>query len=281
MTQELAVQHDLGAAEIMERVIAVGDLSKLQPAERVAYYVKTCESLGLNPLTKPFEYINLNNKLTLYARKDATDQLRRRYNISIDKPSIDYIDDYIVVTVLARDGTGRTDSDIGVVSRKDMRGDFGNALMKAVTKAKRRVTLSICGLGMLDETEIETIPDAAPTMVNDAGEIVEPAKPRKATPRPAPPVNLAHVKGATTDVDQRFNSNGKPQLVFKIDGTQVLASEELAETWFDLEGGEHVAVTGEWKMSPSGVRFIAASHIERMATQAAQPAEEALFDVAV
>jgi hypothetical protein len=31
--------------------------------------------------------------------------------------------------------------------------------MKAVTKAKRRVTLSICGLGMLDETEVETIPN--------------------------------------------------------------------------------------------------------------------------
>lgn len=272
MTQELAVQHDLGAAEIMERVIAVGDLSKLQPAERVAYYVKTCESLGLNPLTKPFEYIQLNGKLTLYARKDATDQLRRRYGISIDKPSIDYIDDYIVVTVLARDGTGRTDSDIGVVSRKDMRGDFGNALMKAITKAKRRVTLSICGLGMLDETEIETIPDAAPTMVNDAGEIVEPAKPRKAAPR------LAHVEGIADYVDQRYASNGKPQLVFKIDSTQVLANGPLAETWFDLEGGESLAVTGEWKMSPSGVRFIAASHIERMA---AQPAEEALFDVAV
>jgi hypothetical protein len=29
--------------------------------------------------------------------------------------------------------------------------------MKAETKAKRRVTLSICGLGFLDETEVETL----------------------------------------------------------------------------------------------------------------------------
>jgi hypothetical protein len=35
-----------------------------------------------------------------------------------------------------------------------------NAMMKAETKAKRRVTLSICGLGMLDETEVESIPEA-------------------------------------------------------------------------------------------------------------------------
>src|SRR5262249_53952504 len=32
--------------------------------------------------------------------------------------------------------------------------------MRALTKAKRRVTLSICGLGMLDESEIESIKGA-------------------------------------------------------------------------------------------------------------------------
>ena len=48
---------------------------------------------------------------------------------------------------------------MGAVKKTDMQGNFGNALMKAVTKAKRRVTLSICGLGMLDETEVETIPN--------------------------------------------------------------------------------------------------------------------------
>jgi hypothetical protein len=35
-------------------------------------------------------------------------------------------------------------------------------MMKAVTKAKRRVTLSICGLGMLDETEVDSVPGATP-----------------------------------------------------------------------------------------------------------------------
>ena len=41
--------------------------------------------------------------------------------------------------------------------------------MKAETKAKRRATLSIVGLGLLDETETETIPGAK--LVN--GEVVE------------------------------------------------------------------------------------------------------------
>ena len=162
-------------ATIMEQVVATGNLAALTPEQRVNYYRSVCDSLGLNPLTQPFQYITLNGKLTLYARKDATDQLRSIKSISIDKPDIHFEDEWIIVTVVAQDAAGRRDADIGVVSRKDMRGDFGNALMKAVTKAKRRVTLSICGLGMLDETEIETIPAAQPVTVDAAtGEIIAP-----------------------------------------------------------------------------------------------------------
>lgn len=153
---------ELVKANALVGVLAMGDLSKLTPEQKVQHYTRVCESMGLNPLTRPFEYIVLNGKLTLYARKDATDQLRNLKGVSIEKPDIQFQDDWIVVTVTARTADGRTDADVGVVNKKDMRGDYGNALMKAVTKAKRRVTLSICGLGMLDETEVETIPDARP-----------------------------------------------------------------------------------------------------------------------
>jgi hypothetical protein len=146
--------------QAMEQVLLNGDLGALSAPERLNYYKSVCESLGLNPLTKPFEYIKLNGRLTLYARKDATDQLRKIYGISIAKPDIQLIEDQILVTVAATDASGRSDSDIGVVSKKDMGGSFANSLMKAITKAKRRVTLSICGLGMLDESEIEAIPSA-------------------------------------------------------------------------------------------------------------------------
>lgn len=172
MSGELTVQPT-GMAASIERVLVGGDLSKLTADQRVSYYRHTCQSLGLNPLTRPFEYITLNGKLTLYARKDATDQLRMLRGVSIDKPEITFQDDWIIVTVLARDKDGRTDSDLGVVNKKDMRGDYGNALMKAVTKAKRRVTLSICGLGMLDETEVQTIPDARPAHIDTlTGEVL-------------------------------------------------------------------------------------------------------------
>ena len=148
--------------EIMESVIVRGDLALLQPEERARYYSTVCSSVGLNPLTKPFEYITLNGKLTLYARKDATDQLRSLRGVSVAIVSRERIDDVYVVTARATMPDGRVDESIGAVWLGKITGEaLANALMKAETKAKRRVTLSICGLGMLDETEVETIPAAA------------------------------------------------------------------------------------------------------------------------
>ena len=141
-----------------ENVIMTGDLSKLTPDERGAYVSSVCNSLGLNPLTRPFEYITLNGKLTLYAKRDATDQLRSIKNISVEITDRQVLNDVYVVTAKATDPKGRADTSIGAVSIRGLNGDaLANAFMKAETKSKRRVTLSICGLGLLDETEVETI----------------------------------------------------------------------------------------------------------------------------
>lgn len=159
-------------AELLESVLLGGDLSKLNSAQRVSYYRQVCESIGLNPLTKPFDYIQLNNKLTLYAKKDATDQLRRIHGVSIDDVEITETDKQYIVKVKGHDNTGRADVELAVVNKSDMRGDTANAQMKAVTKGKRRLTLSLCGLGWLDETEVQTIPEAQPVTVTETGEIV-------------------------------------------------------------------------------------------------------------
>ena len=160
-------------AEIIEQVIAAGDLSKLSPADRTQYLLAVCDSLGLNSLTRPFEYITLNGKLTLYARKDATEQLRRKHGVSVVIVSREKIDDVYTVTARATDAKGRTDESIGAVSIGSLKGDaLCNAIMKAETKAKRRVTLSICGLGMLDEAELETIPQPVTLNVAAAQEVI-------------------------------------------------------------------------------------------------------------
>ncbi|HED7367069.1 TPA: hypothetical protein R5Z52_001584 [Campylobacter coli] len=145
-----------------ELALVKGDLSKLSDVERASYVKNLCESLGLNMLTKPFEYIVLNGKLTLYANKSATDQLRQIRKVSITKTEVAQVGDIYMVTAYAATPDGRTDCDTGALNIKNLGGDnLANAIMKAITKAKRRVTLSICGLGMLDESELETIDEKA------------------------------------------------------------------------------------------------------------------------
>lgn len=136
------------------------DISKLTSEDRVTYCLKLCESLGLNHLSKPFQYISLNGKLTLYATKDCTEQLRKINGVSINIIGREKGDGIYVVTARATDKVGRIDEASGAVNIQGLKGDaLANALMKAETKAKRRVTLSICGLGILDESELETIPN--------------------------------------------------------------------------------------------------------------------------
>lgn len=161
--QEIAKREEpADAGALVESVIVKGDLSKLSPTERSHYYMKVCESVGLNPLTKPFEYITLNNKLTLYALRAATDQLRAIHKVSVVDLTENERDDVYIVTAKMQNGDGRTDMAKGAVKISGLKGDaLANAIMKAETKAKRRATLSICGLGFLDETEIETIPVSA------------------------------------------------------------------------------------------------------------------------
>ena len=161
------------SANALENVLISGDLSKLSSSDRMDYYQAVCNSLGLNPLTKPFDYIQLNGRLQLYALKAATDQLRAKHQVSIVITNKEMVDNIYVVTAMATMPDGQTDTDDGAVSVSGLQGEaHANALMKTVTKAKRRVTLSILGLGMLDESEAETIPGARTQAVNmDTGEI--------------------------------------------------------------------------------------------------------------
>ena len=169
MSTDLVTTPRETAGALAEQVAIAGDLSKLSPDQRMAYYGEVCRSLSLNPLTKPFQYLQLNGKLVLYATRDATDQLRQTRKVSISITGRERIDDVYVVTARATTPDGRSDEATGVVALGNKRGDdLANALMKAETKAKRRVTLSICGLSWMDETELETVREARPVLVADA-----------------------------------------------------------------------------------------------------------------
>lgn len=167
MSTAIATRNGNGhpPATIIESVVIRGDLSKLTEEQRASYYMTVCKSVGLNPLTKPFEYITLNGRLTLYALRNCTDQLRQIHKISVADMTETERDGVFIVTCKVINEAGRTDMAKGAVNIAKLQGEaLANALMKAETKAKRRATLSICGLSLLDETEVEDIPPAVKTL---------------------------------------------------------------------------------------------------------------------
>jgi hypothetical protein len=160
MSNEIATVQTQ-SSEVIAKLVLAGDLSKMTDDQKVSYYKQFCESLGLNPLTEPFAILKLNGKEKLYAKKDATEQLRKVHGVSINSLTTDLVAGCYKVTAEAVDASGKRDIATGVVAIEGLKGEnLANAMMKAETKAKRRVTLSICGLGMLDESEVETIQDA-------------------------------------------------------------------------------------------------------------------------
>ena len=173
----------------VERVLLDGDLGQLSAAQRVTYYGKVCDTLGLNPLTRPFEYLVLNNKLTLYARREATEQLRKLHHVSLTIAARELVEDTYLVTARAVLPDGRVDESIGAKSIANLKGEArANAMMTAETKAKRRVTLSICGLGMLDESEVADDIPASP----------DPDPPIPPPPAAGPWVHVLEVREAPT-----------------------------------------------------------------------------------
>lgn len=167
----VAVAEKMAPPGVLEQVLAMGNLAALTSEERCQVIYKLCESLKLNPLTQPFEFLNLKGKLVLYAKKGCAEQLRRRDGVSTEILKCDLVGDCAIVHVRATAPHGkgkRHADDIAAVSLTDAKGqplvgdEKANAVMRAVTKANRRVTLSICGLGMLDETEVSAAVDYAP-----------------------------------------------------------------------------------------------------------------------
>lgn len=150
-------------------LVTDGDCRKLNDAQKLAYYKARCDAAGLDYRAQPFQFISLNGKLVLYALKACTDQLSAKHGIRCEILSQATEEGIRVVTVRAISADGRATDEIGAVSVKGLQGDaLCNALMKATTKAKRRAILAVCGLGLLDESEMETIPSAklepAPTV---------------------------------------------------------------------------------------------------------------------
>ena len=187
-------KYDVEAtASAVMSVVRRGDLSGLTPEEKTRYLIALCESLGLNPMTQPIQFLKFQGREIAYVTRGATDQLAARAGLSrtiVEGPDLrDYGGTKLVYCKAeGRLPNGRVDSSIATI-----RGAIDeNILMKAESKAKRRVTLSILGLGMLTEDEAEDM---------DAGQASATASSGRSSSRKAAPVDDASIwfSGMTAD----------------------------------------------------------------------------------
>ena len=163
-TTTTAAEIDGGALleELLAQAHANGqDTRALDKNQRRAVLVELARKLGLNPLSNAVMFLLTNGRETLYVTKQGTDQIAAREKLrreTIKGPEVVQIENRKVVfcQVRATHPDGRSEVSTATLALQDVVND----LMKCESKAKRRATLSVCGLGLLAEDEIEAIPGA-------------------------------------------------------------------------------------------------------------------------
>ncbi len=172
---------------ILTSIITNGDLSKLTQEQKVAHYKNFCERLGLDPTTQPFKIIRLNGKEIMYCDRTGTQQLNKLHSVSHEIRAREIVNGCYVVTCQASTPDGRHTESIGAVPIENLRGDnLCNAMMKSETKSKRRATLDLLGLGVLDETETDAIPNVDAKMGAPVAAVPEKTMAEAKSPLKAP-----------------------------------------------------------------------------------------------
>lgn len=178
----LALYDPEQAAAALEHILATGDLLELTPPQRIGHYLALCKSLGLNSLSRPFDWLVLDSRLVLYPNKSCGEQLRRLHQISVKLVRKEQVGDLFVIEVEGRAPNGRTDFASKYVpttvwdSRNNRQvrltpGKLADAYAKAETGAKRRLIMSMVGLAGLPDTD--ELGRARPVIVDATGNVVE------------------------------------------------------------------------------------------------------------
>jgi len=147
------------AASAMEHMLTTGDVGQFTPKQRVGYYLWLCQKLSIDSTSRPFDWLTLDGRLVFYPNRTCAEQLRRRHQISIEMVRKEVVGDLFCVEVKGWRPNGQVDFASKYVPLKDGRGNrlsgqqYANALMKAESGAKRRLTFSMVGLAAMPDTE--------------------------------------------------------------------------------------------------------------------------------
>jgi hypothetical protein len=186
----VAVRDPVGTS-IAERLVVNNDLSRLNPQERLQWYQAKCRIYGLDWRLAPFDYLALKTGLKLYLNALGADMLRKSQKISITEAHWEFIEALCVATVVGQTPDGRVDREIGVVSLRGVPPDgLADLPMKALTKAKRRLVISMGAMGTDEDIE----------MGNPPAHLI----PAKELHEPEPPAPAADAEGAAPAVNETW-----------------------------------------------------------------------------
>ncbi len=251
--------------EIIQSLVFEQDVAKLGPDQLLAYVKRLCDTLKIDIMMQPFQLLTLQKKKQLYATKNATDQLRQVQGISITDLKIEITNGICTATAKAemrlKNGALRVDMDMGIVPVQGLTGEnLSNAVMKATTKAKRRVTLSLTGLLMMDETEVVTVDGAQMSEIDPkTGEISGPVFEAEAVTKESP----APTKTAQPE----------PEVTKPVTKQTQTDEEELFPDDEGLENGE-VAAGGKLIMAEGGLTFNFGKHRGKLLATIARDPED-------
>lgn len=192
----------------LDNLVIGGDLSRLTPQQKIEYYCYRAHQCGLDPAAKPFDLLTLNGKQILYANAACAQQLCDKRNLSVRLVGTEKADDIIIVTAEVTGPDGRATQNVGSVPLGGLKGEaLSNAHMKCRTKAIRRTVLAHCGLGMLDEDEVKTIPGAK-TEVIEVPAVIHPTKPSSPAPTPIVEIEAEPMSPLTYDDPEAEEASG-------------------------------------------------------------------------
>ena len=214
----------------MSSIVVSKDLILLSEEERKQYYMQACEALGLDFRTAPLRYFEQvghggKRSLILYALRNASAQLRAKHNLTVKLSEPTITNDAAIFTATVIAPNGGSDSAVGAESIKGLTGkEFGDAIMTAQTKAKRRAILDFAGHGLLDESEVEGM----------HGRVVEcdPGVPANYKPIPSAPAPTPSSAPATEVLESSWPVGESITVVVEgpsIDPAITAASESLAK----------------------------------------------------
>jgi len=151
---------------LIESIVLSGDIGGLTEDERKRIMLRICTDLRLDPAMGAICILKTEDgHEQFYIKGKGTDQLAQKWGVQqkcLEKPSIMDLGDghRAFVARWSASFEGREIDDIGAVPVPQTSWDtkaLCNAMMHANTKARRRATLAVLGIGLVDESELDTM----------------------------------------------------------------------------------------------------------------------------